>query len=76
MSPLSSRSKNKPSRQQEGKYVTSSIFTLVSCWASSSTLKMEEVYSSETSIDFDRTTQLFTPEDSTFHNYLCENLKL
>jgi hypothetical protein len=31
--------------------------------------------SSETSVDFQRTTQRYTPEDRTLHNHRCENLK-
>jgi hypothetical protein len=36
---------------------------------SSLTLKMGEICSTETSIDFRRTTGLYVPEDSTLHNY-------
>jgi hypothetical protein len=36
-------------------------FTLVSCSAYSSTLKMEEIFSSETSVDFRRTAQRYIP---------------
>jgi hypothetical protein len=35
----------------------------------------EEICSSETSVDFQRTTRRYIPEDSTLHNYRCENLK-
>jgi hypothetical protein len=49
-------------------------FTLVSCSAYS-TLKIETICSSETSIDFQQTTRRYFPEDSTLHNYCCENLK-
>jgi hypothetical protein len=28
-----------------------------------------------TSVDFQRTARRYTPENSTFHNHLCENLK-
>jgi hypothetical protein len=38
---------------------------LVCCLASSSTLKMEVMYSSETSVDFNRITRLYSPEDLT-----------
>jgi hypothetical protein len=38
-------------------------FTLVSCSAYSSTLKMEAICSSETSVDFQRTTLRYIPED-------------
>jgi hypothetical protein len=47
----------------------------VSCSAYSSILKMEAIYSSETSIDFQRTTWRYIPEDSIVHNHRCENLK-
>jgi hypothetical protein len=50
-------------------------FTLVPYLASSSTLKMEVTCSSETSVDFHRTTRLYTPGDTTLHNHRCENLK-
>jgi hypothetical protein len=36
---------------------------------------MEAVFSSEASVDFQRTTQRYSPEDSTLHNHRCENLK-
>jgi hypothetical protein len=41
----------------------------------SSTLKRKATCSSETSVDFQRTTQHYIPEDINFHNYRCENLK-
>jgi hypothetical protein len=50
-------------------------FTLVSCSAYSSTLKIEAICSSETSVDFQQTTRRYIPEDSTLHNHRCENLK-
>jgi hypothetical protein len=40
-----------------------------------STLKMEAISSSETSGDFQQTTQYYIPEDSTLHNHHCENIK-
>jgi hypothetical protein len=43
-------------------------FTLVSCLAYSSTLKMEEIYSFGTG-------RHYTPEDKTLHNHSSENLK-
>jgi hypothetical protein len=49
-------------------------FTLVSCSAYFSTLKMETIFSSETSVDFQRTTRSYIPEDSTLRNHRCENL--
>jgi hypothetical protein len=35
---------------------------------------MEAICSSETSVDFQRTTLRYVPEDSTLHNHRCENL--
>jgi hypothetical protein len=46
-------------------------FTLVSCSAYSSILTMEAICSSETSVDFQRTTRRYIPEDSTLHNLEC-----
>jgi hypothetical protein len=43
----------------------SSAFMLVSCSAYSSTLKMEAICSSETSVDFQRNARRYIPEDST-----------
>jgi hypothetical protein len=50
-------------------------FTLVSCFAYYSTLKMDATCSSETSVDFQQTTRCYIPEDRTLHNHCCENLK-
>jgi hypothetical protein len=41
----------------------------------SSTLKMEAICSSETSVETRRTTRRHIPEDDTLHNHRCENLK-
>jgi hypothetical protein len=50
--------------------------TLISCSAYSLTQKMEAICSTETSVDFHRTTRRFIPEDSiTLYNHRCENLK-
>jgi hypothetical protein len=38
-------------------------------------LKMEAICSSETSVDFRRTTRRYVPEDSTLHNHRCENIR-
>jgi hypothetical protein len=43
----------------------SPAYTLVSCAAYSTTLKMDAICSSETSVDFQRTTRCYIPEDST-----------
>jgi hypothetical protein len=42
---------------------------LATCWAYFSTLKIEEPSSSETSVDFQRATGRYIPEDSTFQSY-------
>jgi hypothetical protein len=52
-----------------------SIFMLVSCLAYSLILKMEATCSSETSVDFQWTTQYYIPQDKTLHNHHYENLK-
>jgi hypothetical protein len=41
----------------------------------SSTLKMEAICSSETSVDTQRTTRHYIPQDGTLHNHRCENIK-
>jgi hypothetical protein len=41
----------------------------------SSTLKMEAICSSETSVASQQTTRRHIPEDDTLHNNRCENLK-
>jgi hypothetical protein len=41
----------------------------------SSILKMEGTCSSETSVDFQRTTKRYIPEARALHNHRCENLK-
>jgi hypothetical protein len=46
-----------------------------SCWVCSSTLKIEAVHSSETSVNVHQTTQCYFPKDSTLHSQCCENLK-
>jgi hypothetical protein len=51
-------------------------FTMASCLAYSSTLKMDATCSSETSVDFKRTTRRYIPEDRRpLHNHRCSNLK-
>jgi hypothetical protein len=51
-------------------------FTLVSCSAYSLTLNTEVIFSSETSVCFQRITWRYIPVDRTLHNYRCENLFL
>jgi hypothetical protein len=50
-------------------------FKVDSYSAYSSILKMEVICSSETSVDFQRTTWLYIPEGRTLHNQGCANLK-
>jgi hypothetical protein len=50
-------------------------FSLVSCLAYSSTLMMEAACSSETSVDFQWTTQCYIPEDRAHNNRCWNNLK-
>jgi allantoicase len=38
-------------------------------------MKMEAIYYSETSVDFDGSTRRYIPEDSALHNNRCENIK-
>jgi hypothetical protein len=59
--------------QHEALFAT--CFTLVSYLAYFSILTMEVTYSSETSVDFQRTTRLYIPEDVTLHNHRSKNLK-
>jgi hypothetical protein len=40
-----------------------------------STLNMEAIFSSETSVDTQRTTRRYIPGDGTLYNHRCENLK-
>jgi hypothetical protein len=49
----------------------SPTFTVVSCSAYFSTPKMEAICSSETSVDFQRTTRRYIPEDSTLQIFYC-----
>jgi hypothetical protein len=56
-------------------YRDTSIFMIVSCLAYSSTLKMEARCSSETSVDFQRTTRRYIPEDGTLHSYFSFGYK-
>jgi hypothetical protein len=48
---------------------------VVSCLACL-TLKMRAIFSSDTSVDFQRTARHYVPEDRTVNNYRCENLIL
>jgi hypothetical protein len=61
-SPSSSGSKNKPRKKPELCFHAGFLL------AYSLTLKMEAIYSSETSVDFQRTTRRYIPEVNTLHN--------
>jgi hypothetical protein len=50
-------------------------FMLVSCLTSSSTLRMEAIFSSVTSVDFHRNTRCYIPENGVLQNRRCEKLK-
>jgi hypothetical protein len=51
------------------------VTVLVSYLAYASTLKMEAICSFEISVDTQRNTRCYIPEDGTLRNHLCENLK-
>jgi hypothetical protein len=53
-----------------GKSFLATCFMLVTCSTYSLTLKMEATYSSETSVDFQRITQRYIPEDRTMQGVL------
>jgi hypothetical protein len=56
-------------------FLLATFFTLISCLAYSSTLMMQMTCSSETSVNFKRTTRRYIPENRTLHNHRCEYLK-
>jgi hypothetical protein len=60
---------------EERRALSSTCFKLVSCLAYYSTLNLMVIFSSETSIDFQRTARRNIPDDRTLHNHLCERLK-
>jgi hypothetical protein len=68
MSLPSSRLKKPAWKQVAGRAV-------LSCFAYSLTLKVEATCSSKTSVDFQRTTWHYIPQDRTLHNHHYENLK-
>jgi hypothetical protein len=62
-------------KEKPGKGPSSTArFLLVSFLAYSSTLRMEAIVSSETSVSFNRTTRPYSLEDCTLHSYSCDNL--
>jgi hypothetical protein len=52
--------------------ISFTMFSWLSCF---STMKMEATCFSETSVDFQRSTRGYIPEDRTRHKYRCKNLK-
>jgi hypothetical protein len=66
---------NRPSKKLAWSRQQVACLTLVSCLAYSSVLKMEVTCSTETSVDFQRTTWCNNPEDTIPHNHRCKNLK-
>jgi hypothetical protein len=72
ISPPSSGSKDKSSKKP---IVLSTCFMLETCLAHSSNLKVETIYSYETSIDFQRNTLRYIPEERIVCSHRCENLK-
>jgi hypothetical protein len=64
--PCSSPFENQP-KFRRNKHCLPSAFTLVSCSAYSSTLKMDATCSFETSVDFQRTTWRYIPEYRTLY---------
>jgi hypothetical protein len=66
-------SKNKPGKKPAWKVTSRTcVFPLVYCLASSSTLKMEATYFSETSVDFQWTTRCYITEDRKNSSFLFE----
>jgi hypothetical protein len=57
---------SRPRYQRENRWQSCSAY---------STLMTEAICSFETSVEFQRTTWRYIPEDSTLHNHLCENPK-
>jgi hypothetical protein len=57
-----------------GRALLAACFLLVSRVAYSSTQKMEEIFSCETSGDFHRATRRYIPEDRALHNHRGDNL--
>jgi hypothetical protein len=45
------------------------VFTLISCLVYSSTFKIEAIYSSEMSVEFQRTTRRYIPHDRILQSY-------
>jgi hypothetical protein len=56
------------------KQMAITTYNFLSRWYCSYTLKMEVIRYLETSVDFQRITLRYIPEDSTLHNHRCQNL--
>jgi hypothetical protein len=57
---------------QLGDRIISRAFQQISCSDYTSTPKLEAICSSETSVDFQRTTRRYIPKYSTLHKHRCE----
>jgi hypothetical protein len=65
-----SEARNQLESKWQAKLCLPPAFTLVSCSAHSSTLKVEEICSSATSVAFQRTTRPYIPKDRTLQHIL------
>jgi hypothetical protein len=70
---VSNQSKSR--KQHEACRNLAACFIPVSYLTYSSTLKIEATYSSETSVEFHRTTWRYIPQDRTVHNDRCGTIK-
>jgi hypothetical protein len=48
---------------------------LIACLAHPLTLKVEAICSSDTSVEFQRSTRCYIPEGRTLHDHRCENFR-
>jgi hypothetical protein len=55
-----------------GRIASHSAFTPIFFLAYSLTLKMKAIYSSEMSVDYQRITERYIPEESTLHSFLIK----
>jgi hypothetical protein len=62
-------------KKEENTFCLPPAYLLVLAEIFSSTLKMEAIGSSETSVATQQTTRRHIPEDDTLHNHRSENLK-
>jgi hypothetical protein len=59
----------------KSKALLATYFRMVACLAYSSNLKIDATFSSETSVESQRTTRRYIPEHKTLHNRRCESLR-